>query len=102
MATGTWKLGAPLAGALIQQLLKKLQNHAILDAEVARLCCLLVDIRGRIEGEMGAFQYQRSVKNIDLISSVDRGSFLVVLRLPTLVISDATIRCTATQDCQVL
>uniref|UniRef100_A0A0D9WU69 BZIP domain-containing protein n=1 Tax=Leersia perrieri TaxID=77586 RepID=A0A0D9WU69_9ORYZ len=62
--------------ALNQQLMKKLQNHAALEAEVARLRCLLVDIRGRIEGEIGAFPYQRPVKNIDLVSSVDQGSFL--------------------------
>ncbi|OEL25927.1 Endoplasmin-like protein [Dichanthelium oligosanthes] len=59
-----------------QQLMKKLQNHAALEAEVARLRCLLVDIRGRIEGEIGAFPYQRPIKNIDLVSSVDQGSFL--------------------------
>ncbi|KAG8095198.1 hypothetical protein GUJ93_ZPchr0012g20729 [Zizania palustris] len=44
--------------ALNQQLMKKLQNHAALEAEVARLRCLLVDIRGRIEGEIGNFPYQ--------------------------------------------
>jgi hypothetical protein len=62
--------------ALNQQLMKKLQNHAALEAEVARLRCLLVDIRGRIEGEIGAFPYQRPAKNIGLVSSVDQGSFL--------------------------
>ncbi|RLN39679.1 putative transcription factor kapC [Panicum miliaceum] len=62
--------------ALNQQLIEKLQNHAALEAEVARLRCLLVDIRGRIEGEIGAFPYQRPVKSIDLVSSVDQGSFL--------------------------
>jgi hypothetical protein len=65
--------------ALNQQLMKKLQSHAALEAEVARLRCLLVDIRGRIEGEIGAFPYQRppaAVKNVDLMSSVDQGSFL--------------------------
>ena len=56
--------------------MKKLQNHATLEAEVSRLRCLLVDIRGRIEGEIGAFPYQRPVKNIDLVSSVDQGSYL--------------------------
>ncbi|XP_066333498.1 basic leucine zipper 23-like [Miscanthus floridulus] len=39
--------------ALNQQLMKKVQSHAALEAEVARLRCLLVDIRGRIEGEIG-------------------------------------------------
>jgi Basic region leucine zipper len=45
--------------ALNQQLLKKLQSQAALEAEVARLRCLLVDIRGRIEGEIGAFPYKK-------------------------------------------
>ena len=48
--------------ALNQQLMKKLQSHAALEAEVARLRCLLVDIRGRIEGEIGAFPYQRPAR----------------------------------------
>nr|ACG33099.1 DNA binding protein [Zea mays] len=64
--------------ALNQQLMKKLQSHAALEAEAARLRCLLVDIRGRIEGEIGAFPYQRlpAVKNVDLLSSVDQESLL--------------------------
>ncbi|KAF7063083.1 hypothetical protein CFC21_069614 [Triticum aestivum] len=62
--------------ALNKQLLKKLQNHAALEAEAARLRCLLVDVRGRIDGEIGAFPYQRPVKNVDLVSGVDQGGFL--------------------------
>ncbi|KAL3722693.1 hypothetical protein ACJRO7_034982 [Eucalyptus globulus] len=46
--------------AVNQQLMKRLQNQAALEAEIARLKCLLVDIRGRIEGEIGAFPYQRT------------------------------------------
>ncbi|KAK1262785.1 hypothetical protein QJS04_geneDACA001216 [Acorus gramineus] len=42
-----------------QQLLKKLQGQQALEAEIMRLRCLLVDIRGRIEGEIGSFPYQR-------------------------------------------
>ncbi|KAI5647828.1 hypothetical protein M9H77_33833 [Catharanthus roseus] len=45
--------------ALNQQLMKRLQGQAVLEAEIARLKCLLVDIRGRIEGEIGSFPYQR-------------------------------------------
>ncbi|GLT86080.1 hypothetical protein SLE2022_042430 [Rubroshorea leprosula] len=45
--------------AINQQLLKRLQGQAALEAEVARLKCLLVDIRGRIEGEIGSFPYQK-------------------------------------------
>lgn len=46
---------------LNQQLLKRLQGQGALEAEIARLKCLLVDIRGRIEGEIGSFPYQKSV-----------------------------------------
>ncbi|KAF7111714.1 hypothetical protein CFC21_111694 [Triticum aestivum] len=45
--------------AMNEQLTKKVQDHAALEAEAARLRCLLVDVRGRIEGEIGAFPYQR-------------------------------------------
>ncbi|KAM3215113.1 hypothetical protein ACQJBY_067217 [Aegilops geniculata] len=45
--------------AMNEQLAKKVQDHAALEAEAARLRCLLVDVRGRIEGEIGAFPYQR-------------------------------------------
>ncbi|GKV20938.1 hypothetical protein SLEP1_g30982 [Rubroshorea leprosula] len=45
--------------AINQQLLKRLQGQAALEAEIARLKCLLVDIRGRIEGEIGSFPYQK-------------------------------------------
>ncbi|KAK4747735.1 hypothetical protein SAY87_014321 [Trapa incisa] len=46
--------------AMNQQLLKRLQGQAVLEAEIARLKCLLVDIRGRIEGEIGSFPYQKT------------------------------------------
>lgn len=42
------------------QLMKRLQGQAALEAEITRLKCLLVDIRGRIEGEIGAFPHQKS------------------------------------------
>ncbi|KAM0049248.1 putative transcription factor bZIP family [Helianthus debilis subsp. tardiflorus] len=45
--------------ALNQQLMKRIQSQDGLEAEVARLKCLLVDIRGRIEGEIGNFPYQK-------------------------------------------
>ncbi|KAL3613946.1 hypothetical protein CASFOL_042020 [Castilleja foliolosa] len=45
--------------ALNQQLMKRLQGQSLLEAEIARLKCLLVDIRGRIEGEIGSFPYQK-------------------------------------------
>ncbi|KAB2043236.1 hypothetical protein ERO13_D01G002300v2 [Gossypium hirsutum] len=48
---------------LNQQLLKRLQGQAQLEAEIARLKCLLVDVRGRIEGEIGSFPYQKPTAN---------------------------------------
>ncbi|KAL3621386.1 hypothetical protein CASFOL_036298 [Castilleja foliolosa] len=45
--------------AVNQQLMKRLQGQSLLEAEIARLKCLLVDIRGRIEGEIGSFPYQK-------------------------------------------
>lgn len=51
--------------AINNQLLKRLQGQAALEAEVTRLKCLLVDIRGRIDGEIGAYPYQKpAVTNV--------------------------------------
>ncbi|CAN1307625.1 Basic leucine zipper 23 [Linum perenne] len=50
--------------AINQQLMRRLQGQAALEAEVARLKCLLVDIRGRIEGEIGSFPYQKPNLNL--------------------------------------
>ncbi|KAI3853675.1 hypothetical protein MKW98_025192 [Papaver atlanticum] len=41
-----------------QQLLKRLQVLVALEQELARFKCLLVEIRGRIKGELGSFPYQ--------------------------------------------
>ncbi|XP_010920114.1 basic leucine zipper 23 [Elaeis guineensis] len=63
--------------ALNQQLMKRLQRQVALEAEVARLRCLLVDIRGRIEGEIGAFPYNRAAKmGGDVVSNATQGNFL--------------------------
>lgn len=51
--------------AINQQLMKRLQGQPALEAEIARLKCLLVDIRGRIEGEIGSFPYQKLGKGVD-------------------------------------
>ncbi|XWS40197.1 hypothetical protein CRYUN_Cryun18bG0120100 [Craigia yunnanensis] len=56
---------------LNQQLLKRLQGQAALEAENARLKCLLVDIRGRIEGEIGSFPYQKSTTNVNMMNLPD-------------------------------
>ncbi|KAI3987425.1 hypothetical protein MKX01_042429 [Papaver californicum] len=47
-----------------QQLLKRLQGQVALEQEVARFKLLLVDIRGRIKGELGSFPYQKPNKGI--------------------------------------
>ncbi|KAI4302504.1 hypothetical protein MLD38_038239 [Melastoma candidum] len=42
-----------------QQLLRKLQGQATLEAEVVRLRSVLVDLRSKIDGELGAFPFQK-------------------------------------------
>lgn len=42
-----------------QQLLKRLQGQAALEAEVVRLRSLLVDFRAKIDGELGSFPFQK-------------------------------------------
>ncbi|KAI0499437.1 hypothetical protein KFK09_020340 [Dendrobium nobile] len=60
-----------------QQLMKKLQGQAALEAELARLRCLLVDIRGRIEGEIGSFPYLKPMKvGGDSISQMAQPNFM--------------------------
>lgn len=49
--------------ALNQELLKRLQRQADLEREVARLKFFLLDIRGRIEGAIGSFPYQKPIQN---------------------------------------
>jgi hypothetical protein len=41
-----------------QQLLKMLQGHAALEAEVVRLSNLLLDVRGKIDAEIGVIPFQ--------------------------------------------
>lgn len=42
-----------------QELLRSLRDQSALEAEIVRLKCLLVDIRGRLDGEIGSFPYQK-------------------------------------------
>ncbi|XP_074275672.1 basic leucine zipper 23-like isoform X2 [Silene latifolia] len=58
-----------------QQLIQKLQSRSSLEAEVARLKCLLVDIRGRIEGEIGSFPYQKPVKPPNMYPNIPNTNF---------------------------
>nr|GMD08610.1 basic leucine zipper 23-like [Ipomoea batatas] len=57
--------------ALNQQLLKRLQGQAVLEAEVARLKCLLVDIRGRIEEGGGVSSEGTTLNNQGLFNNCD-------------------------------
>ncbi|KAI3987431.1 hypothetical protein MKX01_042435 [Papaver californicum] len=57
-----------------QQLLKRLQGLVALEQEVARFKCLLVDIRGRIKGELGSFPYRSPPKGIGVIPQNMPGS----------------------------
>lgn len=71
---------------LNQQLVRKLQGQALLEAEVTRLRSLLVDLRGKIENELGAIPFQKpcnftSIKEGDC--GVQSGSGLVGLQCST-------------------
>ncbi|KAL0349378.1 UNVERIFIED_CONTAM: Basic leucine zipper 23 [Sesamum angustifolium] len=46
---------------LNQQLMKKLQRQAILEAEIVRLRALLLDLRGKINNELGDFPFQKFI-----------------------------------------
>ncbi|KAI3447936.1 hypothetical protein Pfo_004601, partial [Paulownia fortunei] len=73
---------------LNQQLMKRLQGQALLEAEVCRLKCLLVDIRGRIEGEIGSFPYQLPTKSGDVHQKIAN------LNIPgTYVMNPCNVQC---------
>ncbi|KAI3830907.1 hypothetical protein MKW92_046925 [Papaver armeniacum] len=50
-----------------QQLLRRMQGLVALEQEVARFKCLLVDIRGRIKGEVRSFPYKTPTNGIGVI-----------------------------------
>ncbi|KAG1338380.1 basic leucine zipper 23 [Cocos nucifera] len=51
---------------LNQQLLKRLQGQAALEAEVVRLRSLLMDLRAKIDGELGTFPFLKQCSGADL------------------------------------
>ncbi|KAL8196575.1 hypothetical protein R6Q57_024870 [Mikania cordata] len=64
--------------SLNQQLMKRIQSQVGLEAEVGRLKCLLVDIRGRIDGEIGSFPYQKQHQaNLSVVDPNLAGGFLL-------------------------
>lgn len=49
-----------------QQLIRKLQGQAALEAEVIRLRSLLVDLRAKIDGELGVYPFQKPCNGVGL------------------------------------
>ncbi|KAL9244851.1 hypothetical protein vseg_018572 [Gypsophila vaccaria] len=78
---------------LNQQLLRRLQGQAALEAEVVRLKSLLVDIRGRIGGEIGSFPYQKPVRSGDVYQHVGNGSVPGSYMIPCSVPCDDQMYC---------
>ncbi|XP_074301424.1 uncharacterized protein LOC141632811 [Silene latifolia] len=70
-----WLMSSASLKAANQQLIQKLQSRASLEAEVSRLKCLLVDTRGRIEGEIGSFPYQKPVKPPNMYQNIPNTNF---------------------------
>lgn len=58
---------------LNQQLVRKLQGQAILEAEVFRLRSLLLDLRGKIDNELGVFPYQKQCYTNTMFKEGDCG-----------------------------
>ncbi|XP_022764917.1 basic leucine zipper 23-like [Durio zibethinus] len=58
---------------LNQQLDRKLQGQTILEAEVLRLRSLLVDLRAKIDGELGVFPFQKQCNNATIMKEGDCG-----------------------------
>uniref|UniRef100_A0A0D6R0G4 BZIP domain-containing protein n=1 Tax=Araucaria cunninghamii TaxID=56994 RepID=A0A0D6R0G4_ARACU len=80
--------------ALNQQLMRRLQGQGALEAEIARLKCLLADFRGRIDGELGSYPYQKSIR---ADKAVD-GQFLPPLP-GGYVLNTCNVRCNADVAC---
>ncbi|KAH9306278.1 hypothetical protein KI387_010682 [Taxus chinensis] len=81
--------------ALNQQLMRRLQGQGVLEAEIARLKCLLADFRGRIDGELGSYPYQKSTIRTDKATD---GQFLQPLP-GGYVINSCNVRCNADVTC---
>ncbi|XWS74714.1 hypothetical protein CRYUN_Cryun01aG0021500 [Craigia yunnanensis] len=58
---------------LNQQLVRKLQGQTILEAENLRLRSLLVDVRAKIDGELGVFPFQKQCNNATVLKEGDCG-----------------------------
>ncbi|KAK6928808.1 Basic-leucine zipper domain [Dillenia turbinata] len=56
---------------LNQQLVRKLQGQAILEAEVLRLRGLLVDVRAKIDNELGVYPFQKQCNTLSALKEGD-------------------------------
>lgn len=56
-----------------QQLIRKLQGQKLLEAEITRLRSLLIDLRGKIDNELGAFPFHHNPTSTSAI--VKEGDF---------------------------
>ncbi|KAK9283570.1 hypothetical protein L1049_011818 [Liquidambar formosana] len=57
---------------LNQQLVRKLQGQATLEAEIMRLRSLLLDLRGKIDNELGVFPFQKQCNSTTCFKEGDR------------------------------
>uniref|UniRef100_A0A803P8R7 BZIP domain-containing protein n=2 Tax=Cannabis sativa TaxID=3483 RepID=A0A803P8R7_CANSA len=56
-----------------QQLVKKLQRQTVLEAEVMRLRSILIDLRGKIDSELGSFPFQKLCNTTSFFKEGDCG-----------------------------
>lgn len=57
-----------------QQLIRKVQRQAILEAEILRLRGLLLDLRGKIDNELGAYPFQKQCNSSTTLKEGDFGT----------------------------
>lgn len=56
-----------------QQLVRKLQGQALLEAELARLRSILAHLKGKIDSELGAFPFQKQCNSSYIVKEGDAG-----------------------------
>ncbi|CAJ1957984.1 unnamed protein product [Sphenostylis stenocarpa] len=56
-----------------QQLVRKLQGQALLEAELARLRSILAHLKGKIDSELGAFPFQKQCNSSYIFKEGDAG-----------------------------
>ncbi|KAI4323472.1 hypothetical protein L6164_023073 [Bauhinia variegata] len=56
---------------LNQQLVRKLQGQALLEAEASRLRSILVDLKGKIDNELGVYPFHKQCNSSDIFKEGD-------------------------------